>query len=75
MGRCVAGLLVTPVAVLWQLAQLPAATPSCVKRTEVQPLVRWHVSHDWLVGRWLAGLALALRPLWQLAQVPGGVPV
>ena len=39
-----------------------------------QALVRWQVSHDWLVLMWLDDLPCAVEPLWQLAQVPAVTP-
>ena len=41
----------------------------------VQPVVRWHVSHEAVVTTWLEGLPLAVVPLWQVAHVPGATPV
>ena len=39
-------------------------------------MVRWHESHDSVVGRWPPGIALALPPArWQVAQLPGATPV
>ena len=55
---------------LWQVAQLPAATPLWLKVAGVQPLLRWQTSQDWLVLMWLAGLPAAPLPLWQVEQVP-----
>ena len=62
-----------PVAVvpLWHVAQVPGATPVWLKVAGVQPLVRWQVSHDAVVGTWLAFLPVAVVPLWHVAQVPG----
>ena len=73
VGRCVVGL---PVAVvpLWQVAQVPGATPVWLKVAGVQALVLWQVSHDAVVGMWVVGLPVAVVPLWQVAQVPGAMP-
>jgi hypothetical protein len=71
---CVVGL---PVAVvpLWQVEQVPGATPVWLKVAGVQALVLWHVSHACVVGIWLVGLPVAVVPLWQVEQVPGATPV
>ena len=45
-------------------------TLAWLKLAGVQALVRWQVEHSAVVAMWLAGLPLALVPLWQLAQVP-----
>jgi hypothetical protein len=70
VGTCVVGL---PVAVvpLWQVAQVPGATPVCVKVAGVQALVLWQLSHAAVVGRCVVGLPVAVVPLWQVEQVPG----
>ena len=34
-------------------------------------MVRWHVSHEAVVGMWPLRLPVAVEPLWQVAQVPG----
>jgi hypothetical protein len=60
---------------LWQLAQLPGVTPVWLNVAGVHPVVRWQVSHDAVVGRWLPDLPRAVVPLWQLAQLPGVTPV
>jgi hypothetical protein len=46
---CVVGL---PVAVvpLWQVAQVPGATPVWLKVAGVQAVVLWHVSQEAVVG-------------------------
>jgi hypothetical protein len=31
-------------------------------------VLRWQVSHGVVVGKWFAGLPLAVVPLWQVAQ-------
>ena len=41
----------------------------------VQAEVLWQVSQDAVVGRWVVGLPVAVVPLWQVAQVPGAMPV
>jgi len=65
-----------PVALvpLWQLAQLPGATPVWLKVAGSHAVVRWQVSQDAVVMMWVAGLPFALVPLWQVAQVPGATP-
>jgi hypothetical protein len=70
-------LLGLPVAVapLWQVEQVPGATPVCVKVAGVQAVVLWHVSQDWVVGMCPPGLPVAVLPLWQVEQVPGAIPV
>ena len=70
----VAGL---PVAVvpLWQVEQVPGATPVWLKVAGVQALVLWQVSHDAVVGMCVVGLPVAVVPLWQVEQVPGATPV
>ncbi len=59
---CVVGL---PVAVvpLWQVEQVPGATPVWLKVAGVQALVLWQVSHDWVVGMCVVGLPVAVVPL------------
>ncbi len=61
-----------PVALdpLWQLEQLPGATPVWLKVAGIQAVVRWHWSQLAVVGRWLAGLPVAVEPLWQVEQLP-----
>ena len=55
---------------------MPAATPLWLKLAVVQdPPIRWQLSHAAVVGRWFVGLPLAVVPLWQVAQVPGAMPV
>jgi hypothetical protein len=41
-----------PVAVepLWQVEQVPGATPVWLKVAGVQALVLWQLSHAWVVG-------------------------
>ena len=50
VGMCVVGL---PVAVvpLWQVEQVPGATPVWLKVAGVQPDVRWQLSQAAVVGR------------------------
>jgi hypothetical protein len=69
VGTWVAGL---PFAVdpLWQVAQVPGATPVWLNVAGIHAVVRWHVSHEAVVGRWLADLPFAVEALWQVAQVP-----
>ena len=66
-----------PVAVvpLWQVEQVPGATPVWLKVAGVQALVLWQVSHDAVVGIWVEGLPVAVVPLWQVEHVPGTTPV
>ncbi|MFO1282173.1 MAG: hypothetical protein U1F51_06820 [Burkholderiales bacterium] len=60
---------------LWQVAQLPGATPVCENVAGVHAVVRWQVSQAAVVGTWLVGLPRAVDPLWQVAQDPGATPV
>jgi hypothetical protein len=73
VGMCPAGL---PLAVvpLWQVAQVPGATPAWVNVAGVHAVVLWQVSHDAVVGMWPPGLPVAVVPLWQVEQVPGATP-
>ena len=41
---------------LWQVAQLPAATPMWLKRAPEKDAVVWQVSHACLVGMCVAGI-------------------
>jgi len=41
----------------------------------VHAVVRWHVSHEAVVGTWLPGRPRAIDPLWHVMQVPGATPV
>jgi len=68
-----AGLPLAPMA-LWHVAQLPAATPVCVKFAGIHAVVRWHESHDIEVARCRDGRPGAAAPLWQDAHVPGITP-
>jgi hypothetical protein len=54
-----------PIAMvpLWQVAQVPGATPVCVKVAGVQAVVLWHVSQEAVVGIWPFGLPVAMAPL------------
>jgi hypothetical protein len=65
-----------PVAVdpLWQVEQVPGATPVWLKVAGVQALVLWQLSQACVVGIWLVGLPVAVEPLWQVEQVPGAIP-
>ena len=56
---------------LWQVAQVPGATPVWLKFAGVQALVLWQLSQEAVVGTWLNVLPVAVFPLWQLAQLPG----
>ena len=62
------------VVPLWQVMQVPGATPACEKVAGIQAVVRWQVSHDAVVTKWFALLPVAVLPLWQVAQVPGATP-
>jgi hypothetical protein len=74
VGRCVTGL---PDAALplWQEAQLPATTPTCVTLAGVQATVTWQLSHDCAVRTCLGGLPGAVRSLWQALHEFGAMPV
>jgi hypothetical protein len=48
---------------LWQVAQLPGATPAWLTVAGVQAVVRWQLSHAAVVGTWVAALPRALVPL------------
>ena len=43
--------------------------------TGLQLVVRWQESQDLVVTKWLAGLPLALAPLWQVTHELGAMPV
>ena len=45
-----------------------------LKVAGVHAEVRWQTSQAWVVGKWLAGLPVAIDPLWQVAQPPGVTP-
>ncbi|MDD5363720.1 MAG: hypothetical protein PHR30_00155 [Gallionellaceae bacterium] len=45
---------------LWQVAQVPAATPAWFIVAGVHALVRWQVSHAAVVAMWLADFPVAL---------------
>jgi hypothetical protein len=62
VGICVAGLPVdlTP---LWQLLQVPGATPTWSKRAGVQAVVTWQVSQVLALGIWFVPLPVATVPL------------
>ena len=49
VGKWLAGL---PRALepLWQVMQVPGATPVWLNVAGIQPVVRWHVSQDAVVG-------------------------
>jgi hypothetical protein len=71
---CVPGL---PVAVvpLWQVVQVPGATPVWLKLVGVHAVVRWQLSQEAVVRICPFGLPVAVVPLWQVVQVPGTTPV
>ena len=48
---------------LWQVAQVPAATPVCENVAGIHPVVRWHWSHEAVVGMCVLGLPVAVLPL------------
>jgi len=54
-----------PVAVvpLWQVEQVPGATPVWLKVAGVQAVVLWQVSQAAVVGMWPVGLPVAVVPL------------
>jgi len=60
---------------LWQVEQVPGATPVWLKVAGVQALVLWQVSQEAVVGTWPEGLPLAVLPLWQVEQVPVATPL
>lgn len=62
VGMCPADL---PVAVepLWQVEQVPGATPVWLKVAGVQAVVLWQLSQAAVVGTWLVGLPVAVEPL------------
>jgi hypothetical protein len=71
---CVLDLPVAAVP-LWQVAQVPGATPAWLNVTGVQALVLWQVSHAAVVAICVLGLPLLMLPLWQVEHVPGTTPV
>jgi hypothetical protein len=48
---------------LWQVEQVPGATPLWLNVAGVHALVLWQVSHEAVVGMWPLGLPLAVLPL------------
>jgi hypothetical protein len=60
---------------LWQVAQLPGATPVWLNEAGFQAVVRWQESQDSVVARWVAVFPVARLPLWQVAHAPGTTPV
>jgi len=48
---------------LWQVEQVPGATPLWLKVAGVQAVVLWQVSHEAVVGTWPEVLPLAVDPL------------
>ena len=67
---CVAGLPLADVP-LWQVEQVPGATPVWLNVAGTHAVVRWQASQEPVVAMCVAGLPLAELPLWQVAQVPG----
>lgn len=68
-----AGLPVVAV-LLWQLAQVPGATPAWLNNAGVQDFDWWQESHCSEVGMWLAGRVEdenRLPAWWQLLQSLG----
>ena len=60
---------------LWQVAQVPGATPLWSKpEAGVQAAVLWQVSQEAVVWMWLPGLPEAIAPVWQVVQVPAVTP-
>jgi hypothetical protein len=59
---CVLGL---PVEVdpLWQVEQVPGATPVWLKVAGSQAVVLWQLSHEALVGIWVDDFPVAVDPL------------
>ncbi len=73
-GMCWAAL---PVArwPLWQVLQVPGTTPAWSKLAAgIQAPVRWQLSQEAVVGRWLRDLPEAVMPLWQVVQLPMVTP-
>jgi hypothetical protein len=59
---------------LWQVEHVPGATPVWLKVAGSHAVVRWHASHDEVVGIWPLGLPVAGLPLWHVEHVPGATP-
>jgi hypothetical protein len=51
------------VVPLWQVAQVPGATPVWLNVAGIQAVVRWQTSHDAVVAMCVAGLPFAVVPL------------
>jgi len=49
-------------------------TVAWLKVAGIHAVGLWQVSQDFVVGIWVAGLPLAVEPLWQVAQLPGVTP-
>lgn len=45
---------------LWQVAQVPGTTPTCLKDADAQATVRWQLSQDMVVGMCEAGFPVAM---------------
>ncbi len=54
---------------------MPGATPLWLNVAGSHADVLWQESHDADVGKCLLDLPVAVEPLWQVAQVPGAMPV
>ncbi|OJY55181.1 MAG: hypothetical protein BGP19_00935 [Thiobacillus sp. 0-1251] len=74
VGICVLGF---PLAILplWQVTQVPGATPLWLKEAGFQATVLWQVSQDAVVGICVLGLPVAVLPLWHVAQPPEVTPL
>ena len=57
VGTWFAGLAARALVPLWQLAQVPGATPVWLKVAGIHAVVRWQVSQDAVVGDVVRGLA------------------
>ncbi|HWD21640.1 MAG TPA: hypothetical protein VG591_00765 [Burkholderiales bacterium] len=60
---------------LWQVMQVPGATPVWLKVAGSHAVVRWQLSQAAVVCTCPEGLPRAVVPLWQVLQVPGATPV
>jgi hypothetical protein len=62
-----------PVAVLplWQVMQVPRATPAWLNPAGTHATVLWQLSQDEVVAIWFAGFPGATNPVWHVKQVPG----
>ena len=54
---------------LWHEAQVPSTSLWLTLVTGFQVLVEWQSAHKLLVLIWVAGLPVAVVPLWQVEQV------